>query len=67
VIAGGDPPVAPSIETLTFETADPYTVEVERFAAAILDDQPTPVAPEDAIANLRVIEWIFEVGARRPG
>ena len=32
--AGGDPPVAPATEILTFETADPYTVEAERFAAA---------------------------------
>jgi predicted dehydrogenase len=57
---GGEPPVNPATEVLTFETADPYTVEAERFAAAILDDLPTPVPPEDAIANLRVIERIFE-------
>jgi predicted dehydrogenase len=65
VTSGGEPPVAPSTETLTFETADPYTVEAERFAAAILDDLPTPTPPEDAIANLRVIERIFEAG--KPG
>jgi predicted dehydrogenase len=59
VTAGGDPPVAPATETLTFPTADPYTVETERFAAAILDGTPTPTPPEDAIANLRVIERIF--------
>ena len=59
VTAGGDPPVAPATETLTFETADPYTVEAERFAAAVLDGVPTPVPPEDAVANLRVIERIF--------
>jgi len=59
VTAGGDPPVAPAIETLTFPTADPYTVEAERFAAAILDGLPTPQPPEDAVANLRVIERIF--------
>jgi predicted dehydrogenase len=59
VTAGGDPPVAPATETLTFPTADPYTVEAERFAAAILDGTPTPTPPEDAIANLRVIERIF--------
>jgi predicted dehydrogenase len=64
VTAGGDPPVAPNTETLTFETADPYTVEAERFAAAILDDGPTPVPPEDAVANLRVIERIFEAAER---
>ena len=58
--AGGDPPVAPATETLTFATADPYTVEAERFAAAILDGTPVPVDPADAVANLRVIERIFE-------
>ena len=59
VTAGGDPPVAPTTEVLTFPTADPYTVEFECFAAAVLDDEPTPVPPEDAVANLRVIEDIF--------
>jgi predicted dehydrogenase len=60
--AGGDPPVAPDTETLTFEIADPYTCEAEAFAAAILDGQPTPVAPADAVANLRVMERIFLAG-----
>jgi predicted dehydrogenase len=59
VSAGGDPPVAPNTEVLTFATADPYTVEVERFAAAVLDGLPTPLPPADAVANLRVIERIF--------
>jgi predicted dehydrogenase len=62
--AGGDPPVAPATEVLTFPTADPYTVEVEAFAAAILDDLPTPVPAEDAVANLRVIERIFAAAER---
>jgi predicted dehydrogenase len=62
VVAGGDPPVAPATEVLTFATADPYTVEAERFAAAILDDLPTPTPPGDAVANLRVIERIFAAG-----
>jgi len=57
--AGGDPPVAPATEVIEFPTADPYAVEAERFAAAILDGGPTPVPPEDAVANLRVIEAIF--------
>jgi predicted dehydrogenase len=60
LIAGGDPPVAPGIETFTFETADPYGVEAQRFAEAILDDLPTPTPPEDAVANMRVIEQIVE-------
>jgi len=60
VSAGGDPPVAPDTRVLTFEVADPYTVEAERFAAAVLDGQPAPVPPHDAVANLRVIERIFQ-------
>jgi len=65
--AGGDPPVAPHTEVLTFETADPYTVETEQFAAAVLDDLPTPVPPEDAVANLRVIEQILQASESRAG
>jgi predicted dehydrogenase len=64
VTAGGDPPVAPDTEVLTFETADPYAVEAEAFATAILDGLPTPVAPTDAVANLRVMERIFAAGER---
>ena len=59
VIAGGDPPVAPATETLTFDTADPYACEADRFADAVLDGVPLPVEPEDAVANMRVIDAIF--------
>ena len=62
VFSGGDPPVAPGREVLTFATADPYTVEAEQFAMAILDGRPTPVDPRDAVANLRVIEQLFAAG-----
>ena len=57
--AGGDPPVAPATEVIEFPTADPYGVQAERFAAAILDGGPNPLPPEDAVANLLVIESIF--------
>jgi predicted dehydrogenase len=63
---GGEPPVSPATETITFETADPYSVEAAAFAAAILDDGPTPVPPRDAVANLRVIERLFQVGTQAP-
>ena len=56
---GGDPPVAPHTETLTFATADPYTVQAERFAEAVLDGGPMPTPPQDAVGNLRVIERIL--------
>jgi predicted dehydrogenase len=64
VTAGGDPPVAPRTETLTFDTADPYGVEAQRFAEAILDGGETPTPPEDAVANMRVIERIVEAAER---
>jgi predicted dehydrogenase len=64
VTHGGEPPVAPSTETLTFETADPYTVEAERFAEAVLDGGPLPTPIDDAIANMRVIERIVEAAER---
>jgi predicted dehydrogenase len=56
---GGEPPVDPHTETISFAVADPYTVEAERFAAAVLDGGPTPVPPADAVANLRVIEQLL--------
>ena len=62
--AGGDPPVAPATETLTFAPADPYTIEAERFAAAVLEGAPLPTPPEDAVANLRVIEQLFAAAER---
>jgi predicted dehydrogenase len=62
VTAGGDPPVRPDTETLTFEPANQYSVMAQRFAAAVLDGVPVPTPPSDAVANLRVIEEIFRVG-----
>ncbi len=63
VTAGGNPPVAPATETLTFAAADPYTVQAEAFAAAVLDGTPLPFDPADAVANMRVIDLLFESGA----
>ena len=60
VIAGGDPPIAPHVETQSFATADPYTVEAEAFERIVLDGAPPPFPARDAVANLRVIEQIFE-------
>jgi predicted dehydrogenase len=65
VTSGGDPPVDPHSETLTFAKVDQYTIQAERFADAVLDGRPLPIPPEDAIGNLRVIEAIFRAGERR--
>jgi predicted dehydrogenase len=59
VTSGGDPPVAPDTEVLTFETADQYRIQAERFAAAVLDGTPLPIPPADAVGNLRVIEQLL--------
>jgi predicted dehydrogenase len=58
VTAGGDPPVAPATEVITFDPADQYTIQAEVFGQAILDRAQTPVPPSDAVANLRVIEAV---------
>jgi predicted dehydrogenase len=60
--AGGDPPVAPAIETFTFDPADPYTVETDAFAAAVLDGTPLPFPTEESLGNLRVIDQLFAMG-----
>ena len=60
VTAGGDPPVAPETETIKFDTADPYTVQAEFFASAVLDGTPLPFPASDAVGNMRVIDLIVE-------
>jgi predicted dehydrogenase len=59
ITAGGDPPVAPHTETISFDVADPYTVEANAFAVAVLTGEPLPVAAADAVANLRVMEALI--------
>lgn len=60
VAAGGDPPTDPDVEVLTFAVADPYAVETDRFAEIVLDGAAAPFPPEDAVANLEVMERIVE-------
>lgn len=56
--AGGDPPVHPATEVLTFEAADPYQLQAEAFAAAVLAGDPAPLDPADAVANLAVLDAV---------
>ncbi len=63
VIAGGDPPVAPGTEVVEFDTRDPYAAQLEQLSAAILEGRPVPTPPEDAVANLEVIEALFASGS----
>ena len=58
--SGGDPPEAPATETITFPVANAYTIEAELFGEAVRSDGAYPVPPEDAIANMRVIDAILD-------
>ena len=65
--SGGDPPVAPDTEVMTFPVADPYGVEFELFAAAILDGGTVPYPAADAIANLEVMERLVAGAEEKSG
>ena len=60
VTSGGDPPEAPATESITFPAANAYTIEAELFGEAVRSDGAYPVSPEDAIANMRVIDAILD-------
>lgn len=51
-----------SRETLEIPTCDQYRLQGEAFSRAILEGGEVPVPLEDALANMRVIEAIFEAG-----
>jgi predicted dehydrogenase len=60
--AGGDPPVAPGIEVIEVPAADPYRVQGDAFSRAVREGSGAPIPPADAVANMAVIERIFEQG-----
>lgn len=47
------------IETIIIETCHQYQIECDLFSKAILDGKPLPTPPEDAIANMKVIDALF--------
>ena len=57
VQSGAKPGAA--IEEITFDVCDQYTLEVDAFARAILDDTAVPTPLADAVANMRVIERVL--------
>ena len=54
--AGGEPPLDPATEVLSSPAADQYGLQAEAFAAAIRAGGPSPIDPEDAVANLAVLD-----------
>ena len=65
VTSGGEPPTAPGTETITIPPANVYTVQAEAFAAIVLDGSPNRFPAIDGVANMRVIERIFDVAGDR--
>jgi predicted dehydrogenase len=59
LFSGGDPPVAPHVERFQAEPANQYGLQADAFARSIREDTGVPTPPEDAVANLEVIERIF--------
>lgn len=57
--AGGEPPVAPGVETHEFPTANQYTIQGDVFSRCIRTGEPLPFPPGDSVANMKVIEAIF--------
>jgi predicted dehydrogenase len=57
--AGGDPPVSPNVEVIEIPAANHYGLQVDAFSRAVLEDAPAPTPPEDAVANMRVIEAVL--------
>jgi predicted dehydrogenase len=56
--AGGEPPVSPSFEVHEFAPVDQYGLQADAFSRAIRDGTPVPTDPEDAVANMVVMERI---------
>jgi predicted dehydrogenase len=48
------------ITTETFPVVDQYTLQGDAFSRAVLDGTPPPVPLEEAIANMTVIQAIFD-------
>lgn len=54
----GDPTGA-GVRREEFPVCDQYTIEVDAFSRAVLEDREVPVPLEDALLNMAVIEAVF--------
>ena len=50
------------IDEIVFEVCNQYTIQGDLVSRAILDDTPVPTPLADAVANMRVIDGIFQSG-----
>jgi predicted dehydrogenase len=47
-------------ELIDLPTVDQYTIQGDLFSQAVLDNTPVPTPIEDGVANMRVIDRVFE-------
>jgi predicted dehydrogenase len=64
VTAGGDPPAAPNTEVIEVPPAHQYQLQVDAFSRAVAEGTEVPTPPDDAVANMRVIEQVFAAAER---
>jgi predicted dehydrogenase len=57
--SGGNPPVSPNTEVIEIPTANQYAIQGDVFSRAVLGEADLPTPPEDAVANMRVIEMVL--------
>jgi predicted dehydrogenase len=50
----------PDTREIQLDVCDQYTLQGDLFSKAILDDTPVPTPLQDAVANMRAIEAVFE-------
>jgi predicted dehydrogenase len=53
---------ANQIDEIVFEVCNQYTIQGDLLSQAILNDTPAPTPIEDAVANMRAIDGIFQSG-----
>ncbi len=47
-------------QEIVFPVCDQYTIQGDLFAQAVLDNTPVPTPLDDGVANMRLIERVFE-------
>ena len=52
-------------ETINFEEVDQYRLQADAFCESIINNSTVPTPLEDAVANMKVIDAIFNSGKKR--
>jgi predicted dehydrogenase len=52
------------VEEIGFDICDQYTIQGDLFSEAVINDAPVPTPLEDAVANMKAIEAVFESGRK---